>query len=122
MNTLLGALRPLGPIEPPANYYGMGLDTPEMHKLASKQKAFHLIHEVQTADASLPLKAGSRGRANLAKSDLGNVIDRPKIFRGTAKELREKADRLEAQENLARGQKRRKIRAKKTGKKVGEKS
>jgi hypothetical protein len=104
MNALFNALRPPGPIEPPANYYGSPkLDTPEMHKVASEQKALMLVGQLQAADASLPLESGRRGRANLMKADLGDVINRPKIFHGTAEDHRSEVTRLRAEEEMTSG-------------------
>lgn len=81
-NGVLEALRPAGGIP----------ELDAFQKGASRHTPAQIWTEVQSADASLPLKdTGRAHRANLIKSALGGIADRPKIFGGTAKELRAQA-------------------------------
>lgn len=99
LNSLLQAIRPEQPVQPLKS---------EMLELAARieqrEVAARAWRDVQNADASLPLKAKpARHRLNRLKSDLGEVVMRPKIFYGTADELRRRAAELEKSETRAKG-------------------
>jgi hypothetical protein len=89
LNALLEACRPPAEARMPAGVYGVpALDNEETHRIVSRGKALQLLQDVQRADASLPLAAGRRGRANILKADLGPVVDRTEFVVGTAAQFR----------------------------------
>jgi hypothetical protein len=95
VSRVLEAIRPPGEIVPPAD---------EMMELALRgaaASAGNVWEGVQQADPTLPLTDGTRKQhfAGVLKTDLGEIAMRPKIIRGTAKDLRRYADNLAKSES-----------------------
>lgn len=69
-----------------------------------------ILQAVQNAEAALPLGGARRDQVlSLIKSDLGDLIDRPRIFEGTADQLRAEGKRLEQPTPDPKKAKRRKV-------------
>lgn len=88
INLILMAIRPPGPVEPPAD--------PELRQkleqVDAMERASDMWHFIQRADASLPLRADPADRVfNRLKADLGEVAQRPEIVQTTAEVASETA-------------------------------
>jgi hypothetical protein len=91
---VLEAIRPPGEIEPQSDVLQ------DVIKMAPTQTSATLWKAIQDANPALPLTEGTRKQhlASILKTDLGEIANRPKIFYGTAKDIRRHADELEKEE------------------------
>jgi TraY domain len=109
MLDLLIGLRPPGD-KPASLMQGSAvIDTEAWTRAVAMNHAARVLKSVQEADPSLPLNASRREHlAALIKVDLGAVVDRPTIVKGTAEDHRKQAAELEKIEKRSAKQERHK--------------
>lgn len=103
INRVLNAMRPEGEAQPPKQEAYQQLA--EWNALSAPAKLFYAI---QTADPQADLQVMSEGQRLQARlqADLGELARRPRIFHGTADDMRAEAARLEAaSKTTSRGRK-----------------
>ncbi|MFY9292612.1 MAG: hypothetical protein WAP03_18255 [Methylorubrum rhodinum] len=90
----LKAMRPEGPVAPLSDLEKATLE------LDASQKPLILIDALQRASETIPINGSQTERTKaLMRSDLGQMIDRPNLFFGTAKQIRERIAEIEATES-----------------------
>jgi hypothetical protein len=95
INAILEPIRPLGLTKTKAKRRNVS-----DKEMWARHDAATLWNEIQHAETNLPLSAGTRGQylARILKTDLGEIGRRPKIFEGTADEMRRHAQELTEKE------------------------
>lgn len=93
INGVFEALRPPGKARELTEYEKTIADA------SYSQAPLVLISNLQSVDAAIPLSAPRRLQiASLLKGDLGEMIERPKLFFGNADQIRERIEQLEQEE------------------------
>jgi hypothetical protein len=88
LNNLLQAIRPQGQARSPWADTAFAEGAEAIDNIGAREKAAALIMGVAKGDASLPLSVSkSQHVVNLLKSDLGDIVQRPQFFEGTADEI-----------------------------------